>query len=70
MGCSKKMSVKIPTTKRCNEMIKEFQGWINNKYKTSVKYSKEERLALIKEIKSNPTHCWILGDESLIHFGI
>ena len=68
MGCNKKIKTVIPTTERCNEMINEFEEMINRKFNTNAKYSRDERLELINEIKSNPTHFWELGENSLIHY--
>jgi len=68
MSCNKKMVVKIPTDKRCNEMIDVFDKQIQDKFKTKAKYSEEERVLLIEEIKSNPTHFWEVGNKSLIHY--
>ena len=70
MGCSKKMSVKIPTTYRCNEMIDGFDRQISDMFKTKHKYSKKERKLLIKTIKENPTHFWWVGINGLTHDGI
>jgi hypothetical protein len=70
MGCSKKMSVKIPTTDRCNKMIDGFDKQISDTFKTKHKYSKKERTLLIKTIKENPTHFWEVGINGLIHYGI
>ena len=70
MGCSKKMSVKIPTTDRCNEMILGFENQINRAFKTNVKYEGKERELLIKTIKDNPTHFWEVTIDGLIHYGI
>ncbi len=68
MSCNKKLNIEIPTTKRCNEMIDRFEKMINDKFKTNAKYSKDERLELINEIKLNPTHLWEVGDKSLMHY--
>lgn len=70
MGCSKQISIKIPTIKRCNEMITGFESQINEMFNTSVKYEGEERDLLIKEIQDNPTHFWGVGIDGLIHFNI
>ena len=70
MGCSKKMSVKIPTLDRCEEMILGFENQINEIFKTNVKYEGEERELLIKTIQDNPTHFWEVTIDGLIHYGI
>lgn len=68
MGCTKKMSIEIPTDKRCNEMIDSFEKQINDKFNVTAKYSLTERNLLINEIKSNPDHVWVVGEKSLIHY--
>ena len=70
MKCTKKMNIKTPTTKRCNEMIDGFDKQIGDRFKTKHKYSKEERELLISTIKENPTHFWEVTNESLIHYDI
>ncbi len=68
MGCDKKLNIEIPTTERCDEMIDGFEKMISDKFKTKFTYSDEGRGLLINEIKSNPTHCWELGEGALIHY--
>ena len=70
MGCSKKMSIKIPTTNRCNEMITDIEKSLSDKFKTKAKYKGELRKLLIKTIKDNPTHFWEVTNSGLIHYEI
>ena len=70
MKCNKKSKNTTVTLKRCNEMIKEFEDQINFIFRTNAKYKGEEKKALIKTIKDNPTHCWEVTKTGLMHYDI
>lgn len=68
MKCNKKISAKIPTDERCNEMIDIFDKEISEKFEMEHKYSDKERAELIKIIKANPTNFWRVTENGLVRY--